>query len=102
MFGDTGSNRDVRPESTSHRRHREEKFGGDTSGVGEGSVALPAGREDLRPHHERLPLPASRLCSTGAFLGAPYRNPHIGLPDPFRIVVLCGETTVLEGRRVSC
>jgi hypothetical protein len=27
MFGGTGSNRDVRPESTSHRQHREEKFG---------------------------------------------------------------------------
>lgn len=25
MFGGTGSNRDVRPESLSHRRHREEK-----------------------------------------------------------------------------
>ena len=30
------------------------------------------------------------------------RNPLIGLPDAFRVVVLCGETTALEGRRVSC
>jgi hypothetical protein len=30
------------------------------------------------------------------------RRPHIGLPDPFRIVVSSGETTALEGRLVSC
>jgi hypothetical protein len=129
MFGGTGSNRDVRPESLSHRRHREEKvvpsspswpvphkpkeskragpaFGAKApqdrdgrrqpggglpgkEGVGEGSVALPAGCEDLRPHPERLPLPASQLRSAGAFLAVPYRpKPAFRVADPSQIVVL--------------
>ena len=145
MFGGTGSNRDVRPESSSHRRHREEKVGSarksrarrcltdqrestkagpafgakvpqdrdgrrqtggalpGKEGVGEESVVLPAGCEDLRPHHERLPLPASQLRSAGAFLEAPYRpKPPYRVVDPSQIVVLCEKTTALEGKLASC
>jgi hypothetical protein len=56
MFGDTGSNRDVRPESSSHWRHGDEKvrLGGD------------AGRaqDDRRLDEEELspPMPHKSEC----------------------------------------
>ena len=75
MFGDTGSNRDAGPESSSHRRHPGDKFGS--------AAVLRSSQDDRRI--ETRP-----------------RYPHIGLLGPFRIVVWCGETTALEGKFVSC
>jgi hypothetical protein len=92
MFGGTGSNRDVHPERSSYERHREKKtrLGADTTIAG--SRLAPASV------HEQVscvpPVRFSKLLTD--------RNPHIGLPEPFRIVALCGETTALEGKLVSC
>ena len=79
MFGDTGSNRDAGPESSSRppgtRRQRRVR------GAGGGTSIIPVDdrRIETRP-----------------------RYPNIGLLGPFRIVVSCGETTALEGKFVSC
>jgi len=74
MFGGTGSNRDVRPENLSHRRHREEK-------VGPSSPSWPVPH---KPKREQESWTRSWCESAAGSRWSPATYPHIGLLIPLR------------------